>query len=62
MTSTRPADGPQTIPAPSRPGGALPPPPRVPYEFNLCLRFNVYEPALDPLRALFPLRPFDETH
>ena len=57
MLTTHPASGPETIPAPSRPAGALPRPPAVPYEFNLCLRYSFYEPALDPLRFLMPLRP-----
>jgi hypothetical protein len=61
MLTTRPASGPPTIVAPLRSASALPPPPAVPFEFNLCLRFGFYEPSLDPLRVLFPLRPFDET-
>jgi hypothetical protein len=61
MLTTHPAmPGVPTVPAPLRPASALPPPPAVPYEFNYCLRFNSYEPALDPLRFLFPLRPFNE--
>lgn len=61
MSDTIPASGPPTVLAPARPASALPPPPAVPFEFNRCLRFGLYEPALDPLRFLFPLRPFDET-
>lgn len=60
MRTTEPS-GPPTVLAPLRAASALPPPPPVPYEFNSCLRFNRYEPSLDPLRVLFPLRPFDET-
>lgn len=60
--TTRPASGPPTVPAPARSASAFPPAPRVPYEFNFCLRFNRYDPALDPLRFLCPLRPFDETY